>query len=425
MSQRQKYRVIVCGALMVGLICLNSLVGLAQVSEEQYRKAIEGSLEERWELIVDLAKKEGKVNFTMWGGNPVINEWVDTYVAGRMKELYGITVERTPMGAQDFVNKLLAEKQAGVKKGTMDLLWINGENFYTLVKNGCLWGPFTYNLPNFVKYCDPNAPDIAYDFGYPTLGYECPYTRAQFNFIYDSARVKNPPKNLAELKEWIKSHPGRFTYPAPPDFTGSTFLKIVFYHTNKTGSYEAFLGEYDEKLLKDSWGPTWEWFNEIKPYLWRKGETYPASKSLLDTMFAQGVVDFTMGNGPYMIVAKVTKGEYPPTARSFVLEEGTIGNANFTAIPYNAPNKAAAMVLANFLISPECQINQADPKVRGDLLGIEYSKLSPEDKAKYDAIEFPEGCVPIEVFLSHRLPEPRPEYLFALEEAWREYVLKK
>ncbi|GAG81508.1 unnamed protein product, partial [marine sediment metagenome] len=260
-------------------------------------------------------------------------------------------------------------------------------------------------------------PDIAYDFGYPTLGYETPYTRAQFNLIYDSARVKDPPKNVAELKEWIKNHPGRFTYPAPPDFTGSTFVKTIFYHTNKTGGYEAFVGEkYEEKLLKDSWGPTWEWFNEIKPYLWRKGETYPASMSLLATMFEQGVVDFTMANGPSHAALMIAQGKFPSTARSLVLEEGTIGNANFTAIPFNAPHKAAAMVLSNFLISPECQINQADPKIRGDLLGIEYSKLSSDDQAKYDAIEFGPACLPVEFFSSHKVPEIGSKYLFAIED---------
>ncbi len=412
--------------LLVGLLFLSSLVSFAQVNEEQYKKALVGSLEERWGLIVDQAKKEGKVDFTMWGGNAVINEWVDTYVAGRMKQLYGITVERTPMAAPDFINKLLAEKQAEVKIGTIDLLWINGENFYTAMKNELLWGPFTYNLPNFLKYCNPNAPDIAYDFGYPTLGYEAPYTRAQLNFTYDSARIKNPPKNLAELTKWIKDHPGRFTYPAPPDFTGSTFVKTIFYHTNKTGGYQAFLGdEFKEKLLKDSWGPTWEWFNEIKPYLWRKGETYPASKSLLNTMFAQGEVDFTMANGPSNTAVMITRGKFPPTARPMVLEEGTIGNANFTAIASNAPHKAAAMVLSNFLISPECQINQADPKIRGDLLGIEYSKLSAEDKAKYNRIEFGPACLSEDFLSSRRLPEIGSKYLFAIEEAWTKYVLKK
>src|SRR3546814_1979072 len=50
---------------------------------------------------------------------------------------------------------------------------------------------------------------------------------AKLNFIYDSARVAETPGSIRELLEWAQAHPGRFTYPAPPDFLGSTFLKQV------------------------------------------------------------------------------------------------------------------------------------------------------------------------------------------------------
>ena len=48
------------------------------------------------------------------------------------------SVKRVPADAAVFINKLLAEKQAGGSKGTMDLLWINGENFKNAMENGLL-----------------------------------------------------------------------------------------------------------------------------------------------------------------------------------------------------------------------------------------------------------------------------------------------
>ena len=47
---------------------------------------------------------------------------------------------------------------------------------------------------------------------------------------------------------------------------------------------------------------------------------------------------------------KILEKTYPDTVRTFVLEEGTISNTHFTAVPFNAPNKAGALVLSAPLI---------------------------------------------------------------------------
>ena len=52
------------------------------------------------------------------------------------------------MDASVFVNRLLTEKQAGQSRGTIDLVWINGENFRTARQADLLYGPFTQLLPN-------------------------------------------------------------------------------------------------------------------------------------------------------------------------------------------------------------------------------------------------------------------------------------
>jgi len=36
---------------------------------------------------------------------------------------------------------------------------------------------------------------------------------------------------MSALKTWAEAHPGRFAYPAPPDFLGTTFLKQAMYET--------------------------------------------------------------------------------------------------------------------------------------------------------------------------------------------------
>ncbi len=48
---------------------------------------------------------------------------------------------------------------------------------------------------------------------------------AQVVFMHDTAHVDSPPESIPELLAWAKANPGRFAYPQPPNFHGTTFLK--------------------------------------------------------------------------------------------------------------------------------------------------------------------------------------------------------
>ncbi len=63
-----------------------------------------------WEEVVD-AGSDKEVTILMWGGNEGINQYMDTFVADNLKEQYGIILNRVPMGAGDYLNKLINEKK--------------------------------------------------------------------------------------------------------------------------------------------------------------------------------------------------------------------------------------------------------------------------------------------------------------------------
>lgn len=376
-----------------------------------------------WETI--LAAAQGTtVNFYMWGGDERINTWIDTFVADSMREKYGIKVNRVPMGPDEYLNKLLGEKQANKQDGSIDLLWINGENFRTARQADLLWGPFAEKVPNYEKYVDKTAPDIAYDFGFPVEGYEVPYGKAQFVFAYDSAKVQNPPRSSAALLQWVKEHPGRFTYPELPDFTGSVFVRHLMYEL--CGGYEAF--PFTEDVDKDSLDrqlePLWKYFGEMKSYLWRKGETYPASIAALHQLFADGEVDITMTYNPALISGMIEQKLLPDTVRTFVWDKGTIGNTHFLAIPFNAPNKNGALALANFLLSPEAQFSKYQPANWGDLIALDVNKLEPQDLAELQSIDPGIATLSSEELQAHRLPEIAATYIPVIEALWKEKVIQ-
>ena len=82
-------------------------------------------------------------------------------------------------------------------------------------------------LPNWQFVDVENKPTITVDFTIPTDGLESPWGGAKMVFFHDTARKKNGalPDSISELVTWAAANPGRFSYPAPPDFIGSSFLK--------------------------------------------------------------------------------------------------------------------------------------------------------------------------------------------------------
>lgn len=368
---------------------------------------------------IEKQTRGSQVRWYMFGGWAHVNDWVDSYVAGEMKKRYDIDLVRVPMDAGVFVNKLLNEKAAGKDKGNIDLLWINGENFKNAKQAGLLFGPFAQELPNVRRYVDPDS--IAFDFGFPVEGYEAPYGRAQFVFEYDTAQIAEPPASMTALKDWIQANPGRFTYPQPPDFTGSAFIRQVFYAV--TGGHEQYLAGWNAELFARNAPLLWKWLNDVEPYLWQKGRTYPKDSAFLDTLFSRGEVSLGMSYHPPHAQSKIIEGTYPETVRTFVMQDGSIYNTHFTAIPFNSPNKSGAMVLANFLISVDAQLSKYRPENWGDFPVLDPNRLSPEDRKRFQDVNLGPATLGSDQLDPVAVPEIPAAYLEALEQGWKENVL--
>ncbi|MBI9102885.1 MAG: ABC transporter substrate-binding protein [Spirochaetales bacterium] len=367
------------------------------------------------------------VSFYMWGGSPQINTWVGDHLGRVLQEKYEITLKMVPLNdASEFINKLATEKLANLESGSADLIWINGENFKNARQADLLYGPYVENLPNFDAFTDSTVGE--YDFGFPVQGYEAPYGKAQFVFEWDSASFDTPPASFSELKDWIKANPGRFTYPQPPDFTGSAFLRQLFYETS--GGWEQFFEGFDGEnidleLFQKHEQKLWDYLNEIEPFLWQEGRSYPKTITVLETLFSSGEVDFAMYYSPSHASGKILEGEYRESVRTFVMDGNSISNTHFTAIPFNAPNKAGALVVSNLLLSPEVQLSKADPVNWGDLPVVSYQKLSEAQKGEFDELDFGVATLPVSVLSSNSVPEIPSGYVELIENGWEANVLNK
>ncbi len=378
---------------------------------------------ESWDAV--LAAAQGTtVNWFMWGGSETINAHVDAAIGVVLLEQYGVTLNRVPLeNTADAVNKVLGEKAAGKQDGgSIDLVWINGENFRTLKEANLLYGPFADLLPNsaFVNWDDPA---VAYDFGVPVDGYESPWASFQWVMEYNSGTVENPPRSFEALAAWVQQNPGRFTYPALPNHVGSAFIRQLFYWA--AGGSDIFLTEFDQAKYDEVAPRVWAYLNAIEPNLWRNGETYPELQAMTD-LLANGEIDFNMEYDANRASTYIKQGLYPDTIRTYVLDSGTLANVSYVAIPYNAANPAAAMLLANLLISPEYQIALTDADTSlGWMVAVDPTRLSQAQQSQLSSAPRGVATLPSEELSSHALPEARASWVKPIDDGWTENVLEK
>lgn len=362
--------------------------------------------------------KGGKVYFNAWGGSVQINDYI-AWAGQRLRAEHGIELVHVKLAeTAEAVGRILAEKAAGrIDGGSIDLIWINGENFRSLKEKNLLFGPFAGRLPSFSLVDTVGKPTTLRDFTVPTDGFESPWGMAQFVLLHDSARLPQPPRSLAALQKWILADPGRFTFPAPPDFIGTTFLKHLLMLTMPDSASAG--RPADPAQLDAQAGGVWRWLDACRASFWRGGRTYPRNKEALHQLLDDNEVDISMAFNPSEASSLILAGRLPETVRSFTLEGGTIGNTHFLAIPFNANAKDAAMVVAEFLLSPEAQARKQDEAHWGDPTVLDLARLSPVDRARFDGLRNgPATLGPTE--LSPVREEPHPSWMVLLERGWAE-----
>ncbi len=374
-----------------------------------------------WPAVVEAAKGQ-EVYFNAWGGAPNINAYI-AWVGDQVQDKYGVTLNHVKLDdTANAVNRVVTEKAAGRDEGgSVDLIWINGENFASMKRQGLLIDDnWSEKLPNYQFADIEGKPTLTYDFTVPVDGQESPWGMAQLTFYYDSAWLETPPKNLEDLAQWVEENPGRFTYAAPPNFIGTTFLKQVRYGVVAD---QSILREPAEDADFDTvTAPLWGYLDRLKPNLWRKGEVYTSDTTQLKNLLADGEIGIAMTFNPGEASSAIKQQELPDSVRSFVMDYGSMGNSHFVTIPYNANAKAGAMVVADFLLSAEAQARKADENIWGDPTVLNINALPAEGKALFDALERGPATLAADQF-GATLLEPDASWAVKLEEEWaKRYV---
>ena len=372
-----------------------------------------------WAEITEQAQGQ-TVSLWMYGGDEQGNSYVDDVLVPAARQA-GVTLRRVPIAdTGDALNRILAERQAGITDGDVDLVWVNGDNFGTGKQAGAWLCGWTDSLPN-MALTDPADPLLTNDFGTSVDGCEAPWHKAQFTLVYNAEKVPDPPSDFLGVLDWAQANPGRFTYPAPPDFTGSVFLReaLVAVSGGPQNVPLQFSPEAYDRLTQ----ALFDRLNTLKPALWRGGTTYPQTAGELNDLYAGGQVDMTMTYGPATLTELVADGTYPPQTRVLTLTGGTVGNASFLAVPSTSGSTAGARVVANLALSPGQQLEKAKPQVWGQFTVLDLSRLTETDRAAFEALPRSPVVPPYDVLARNAHAELAAGWVAPLDEGWRRTVL--
>jgi len=368
-----------------------------------------------WDAVVEAAEGD-HVHWYAWGGETHINDFI-AWVGDEVRERYGVRLTQVKLtDTAEAVSRVLAETVAGREEGgAVDLVWINGENFVAMKENDLLFGgAWAEKLPNrdlvdLERFGDA----IRTDFAVPVEGLQSPWGRAQLVYIHDPERTPEPPRSLEELIAFAEENPGRFAYPQPPNFLGTSFLKQILLSTVPDPPVlQEPAGEGAEELVAEHILPVLE---RLHPNLWRGGRVFPQSVADLRRLFADGELLLALTFNPSDAQMGVRDGALPPTATVATFGDGSLGNVHFVAIPHNAEDKAGALVVANFLLSPEAQARKADPEVWGDPAVLDLDALPDKDRARFTTE------VPVD---APTLSEPHVSWTGIIEQVWAEAFLE-
>jgi putative thiamine transport system substrate-binding protein len=371
-----------------------------------------------WRTVENAARGQ-TVYFNAWAGSEQINAYIQ-WAAGELKAAHGVTLVHVKVSdAADVVKRVRAEKAAGrgPGQGTVDLVWINGENFAAMKREGLLGAPFAQQRPHLALVDTVGKPTTLVDFSVPTDGLEAPWGMAQLTFFADSQRLPQPPQSMAALLALARRQPGRISYPRLPDFHGTTFVKQALIEF--APDVASLVRPVTPEAFAQQTAPLWTFLDALHPQLWRGGRQFPQNAAAIRQMMADGELLMALTFNPAEAASEIAARRLSPNVRSWQFEKGTIGNTHFVAIPYNAPARAGAQVAANFLLSPRAQARKADIAHWGDPTVLDVNRLGAMERALFQSSPLP-GQV---AQTAPALPEPHASWVEPLEKEWaRRYL---
>jgi putative spermidine/putrescine transport system substrate-binding protein len=349
--------------------------------------------------IIDVA---GNLQLTQIGLNRFRDE--------NPKLVQRMTFTRAP--SPELPAKLKAQQDAG--KVDIDLVLTGPGAMSDGVQQGLwvpVWSRYANVLPDPAAVYHDAALMMQKNFG-KDQGVAVAYSPSGPLFEYNPAKVKQTPKNAAELLAWVKANPNRFTYARPVNSgPGWTFLMAMPY----------ILGDKDPADPMAGWDKTWGWLKELGQGI----DYYPGNTSATMKELAEGTRDMIVTTCGWDINPRAI-GVVPKEMEVFALD-GThwVPDTQFMCVPKGVPDEKVGVLvqLMAFMLKPEQQALTYDkgyfypgPAVKGVTLAMAPQEsqdvLKEYGRPDYDRLI---ASLPVEAPLT-------PERLVAAFRRWDQEI---
>jgi putative spermidine/putrescine transport system substrate-binding protein len=265
---------------------------------------------------------------------------IENYQKANPQKVKAVNFQRAP--APELPAKIKAQQDAG--RVDVNLLLVGQDAGSVMASQGQLIKLFPQHDKLFPKDELSDAGKVLQEEG---EGYLLPSVVSNGGpvFIYNPARVKQPPRTVDEFKAWVKANPGKFMYARPANSgPGRSILCGLSY----------ILGDKNPRDPMVGWDKTWAFLKEIGESV----EYYPTGTAVTLKEFAEGTRFIIAGIMEWDMKPRA-EGTIPPESKIFLLPNTAfVIDGHYWAIPkgVSPAEQEVILDLMKFMRRPEQQV---------------------------------------------------------------------
>jgi putative spermidine/putrescine transport system substrate-binding protein len=265
---------------------------------------------------------------------------IENYQKANPQRVKAVSFQRAP--APELPAKIKAQQDAG--RVDVNLLLVGQDAGSVLASNGQLVKLFPQYEKLFPTDELTEAGKVLQAEG---EGYLLPSVVSNGGpvFIYNPARVKQPPKSAEEFKAWVKANPGKFMYARPANSgPGRSIICGLPY----------IVGDKNPRDPINGWDKTWAFLKDVGESV----EYYPTGTAITLKEFAEGTRWIIAGIMEWDMKPRA-EGTIPPDSKIFLLPNTSfVIDGHYWAIPkgVSAAEQEVILDLMKFMRRADQQV---------------------------------------------------------------------
>jgi putative spermidine/putrescine transport system substrate-binding protein len=319
------------------------------------------------------AQPTGDINLYVGGDVNIRDLWqkqlLPSYKKVKPDVNFTLVFDEHALSEQAVFDKLAAAKQAGAVSGVD--LWEATGRLAQGGAAGLIQKVTSKEIPNLDKVPKDSVDRFA--------GFGVPYRASSVILAYNSAEVKDPPRTLDDLINWVKSNDGKFTYN-PPDKGGSggNFTTRVLESGIPQDQLTFFQTQYDESK-EALWETGWQILKDLHPHIFNNG-FYPAGNVPVLQTLGKGSISMAPVWSDQSL-SYLAQKLLPPEIKLLQIDPPFAGSAAYLGIPSDSKNKEVLYEFLNWLLTPEPQ-NLIVEQING-YPGLDWKYMPADVQQKY------------------------------------------